>query len=66
MTKQEKIKEAWIEIYGEEKYNLIKYAIKENGHIDCVKNPEISEIINTCEKGIYWGTTSYIPKSPIY
>ncbi len=61
MTKQEKIKEEWIAIYGEEKYNLIKYAIKENGYIDCVRNPEISEIINTCEKSIYWGTTEFYP-----
>lgn len=61
MTKQEVIKQEWVAIYGEEKYHLIKYAIKENGYIDCVRNPEISKIINTTQKGIYWGTTDYYP-----
>jgi len=63
MTKQERIQEEWIAIYGEEKFNIIKYAIKENGYIDCVRNPEISEIINTVQEGICWGTTDYYPKN---
>ena len=61
MTKKEVIKQEWVAIYGEEKYELIKYAIKENGYIDCVRNPEISKIISTTQKGICWGTTDYMP-----
>lgn len=61
MTKEEKIKEEWVAIYGEEKYNLIKYAISENGYICSIRFPEISKIINTTEKGIQWGTTIYSP-----
>lgn len=63
MTKQEKIKEAWVDTYGEELYEKIKYAIKENGYIDCVRNPEVSSIINTTQYGITWGTTDYRPES---
>jgi hypothetical protein len=63
MTKQEKIKEEWVKIYGEDKYDKIKYAIKDNGYIDCIRNPEISKIISTVKREIYWGTTDYMPKS---
>jgi hypothetical protein len=63
MKKEEIIKQEWVSLYGEEKYNLIKYAIKENGYIDCVKNPEISKIINAIQKGICWGTTDYMPSN---
>lgn len=63
MSKEEVIKQAWVEIYGIEKYELIKHAIKKDGYIDCVRNDEVSKIIDTCNKNIYWGTTNYRPKS---
>lgn len=63
MTKQEKIKKEWIALFGEKKYNQIKYAINENGYINCINNPEISNVIDTNKKGVYWGTTLYIPFS---
>lgn len=62
MTKQEKIKEEWIRIYGSEKYEQIKYAINKYGSIDCRKNPEVSKLIDT-SSGISWGTTNYFPSS---